>query len=223
MDASYAIGEPVSCSDGECGRLDRVLLDPVALRLTHLVVDPGHDVSRLVPVDLVDESREPGGAGVLLRCDTQAFRMLEPAEETEFVPADEDTLGFGADQVILWPYYGLGAGTAGIGAPGLLPVLGAGVTAPTTHERVPSGEVQIRRGQRAEATDGEVGHVQGLVVDPEDQCATHVLLQEGHLLGRKTVAVPITLVTSVGDTVRVHVSKKELADLPPVDVDSGHP
>ena len=220
MVATYAIGEPVSCSDGACGRLDRVVLDPVALRLTHLVVDPGHDVKRLVPVDLVDESDGPGAAGVLLQCDSSGFRTLEPAEEAEFVPAAQDTLGYSSDQLIVWPFYSLGVSTAGIGAPGLIPATGVSGPTRTTHDRVPSGEVQIRRGQRAEATDGEIGHVHGLVVDPEDQCATHVLLQEGHLLGRRTVAVPISMVTSVGGSVRVHVSKKELADLPPVEFDS---
>lgn len=216
MVASYAIGEPVSCSDGECGRLERVVLDPVALRLTHLVVDPGHDVKRLVPVDLVDDGGEPGATGVLLRCDAEGFRTLEPAEETEFVPATEDTFGYDPEQLLSWPYY-----SVGMALPGLIPALGMAGPTPATHERVPSGEVQIRRGQRAEATDGEIGHVQGLVVAPEDQCATHVLLQEGHLLGKKTVAVPISMVTSVDGTVRVHVSKKELADLPPVEFDTG--
>ncbi len=76
----------------------------------------------------------------------------------------------------------------------------------------------IRRGANVEATDGNVGQVQGLVVDPQDHGVTHVLLQEGHLWGRKTVAVPIDVVAHVGGNVRVELTKAELGDLPPVDL-----
>ena len=41
------------------------------------------------------------------------------------------------------------------------------------------------------ATDGEIGKVEGLVVEPAHGHVTHVLLQEGHLWGRKEVAIPI--------------------------------
>jgi hypothetical protein len=36
--------------------------------------------------------------------------------------------------------------------------------------------VKIRRGQRVHASDGEIGKVRGLVVDPDDDSVTHVLL-----------------------------------------------
>jgi hypothetical protein len=51
---------------------------------------------------------------------------------------------------------------------------------------------------------------------------THVLLQEGHLWGRKEVAIPITAVTAVGvDGVQLSTTKQQVQDLPPVDID--HP
>ena len=51
--AEYDIGAEVACSDGACGELRRVIVDPVARQVTHLVVEPrqvgggGH----LVPID----------------------------------------------------------------------------------------------------------------------------------------------------------------------------
>ena len=221
--AQYTIGAEVRCSDGVCGKIDRVVVDPVERTLTHLVVDPGSGTRRLVPVSLVDQTGQGSGsdAGVVrLRCGTTGFDELEPAEETEFLPSGgADQYGYGADQMMVWPYYGLGAGGAGAvaaGVPGILPVGGA--PRERTYDRVPSGEVQVRRGERVEATDGEIGRVQGLVVDPADHGVTHVLLQEGHLWGKKTVAIPIRFVSYVGGDVRVELSKKELGDLPPVDV-----
>ncbi|MEU6851736.1 hypothetical protein ABZ901_17650 [Actinacidiphila alni] len=74
--------------------------------------------------------------------------------------------------------------------------------------------MQIRRGERVEATDGETGRVHGLVIDPESDTITHVLLAQRHLRGRKTVAIPLADVTRVGDTVRVGLSEDELKSLP---------
>ena len=37
----------------------------------------------------------------------------------------------------------------------------------------------------------KIGKVEGLVIEPTHGHVTHVLLQEGHLWGRKEVAIPI--------------------------------
>ena len=77
----------------------------------------------------------------------------------------------------------------------------------------------MRRGDQVHATDGDIGRVQGLVIDPRDHHVTHVLLQEGHLWGRKEVAIPIGAVTKVDDGIRLNISKQAVQDLPPVDID----
>jgi len=38
----FNIGEQVSCADGECGTLTRVVIDPLAKAVTHLVVESRH-------------------------------------------------------------------------------------------------------------------------------------------------------------------------------------
>ncbi|QMU77002.1 PRC-barrel domain containing protein [Streptacidiphilus sp. PB12-B1b] len=212
----YGIGARVHCQDEDCGRLDRVVIDPVGKRLTHLVVDPRHGQGnkRLVPIDLVDPAATTAD-DVRLRCSLDGFEALDPAEETDFAPGTGE-LGYEPEQMVSLPYYGLGAGGVGIGDPGLMSPLNP---APVVYDRVPAGEVQIRRGDRIEATDGEIGKVKGLVVDPQDGGVTHVLLAEGHLWGRKTVAVPIRSVTCAAGGVTVALTKKELEDLPPVPVE----
>jgi sporulation protein YlmC with PRC-barrel domain len=70
------------------------------------------------------------------------------------------------------------------------------------------------------ATDGEIGSVQGLVIDPKDHHVTHVLLKEGHLWGRKQVAIPIGAASRVSDEVRVGMTRQQVEDLPPVDLGS---
>ncbi len=210
----YTIGAEVTCSDGVCGELSRVVIDPLARALTHLVVEPKHrqGQGRLVPIDLVDTSAE----GIRLRCGAAELDSLEEAEETRFLPEADEQMGYGAGQAYAWPYYGLGGGMGGMGMGGMgmanAPLL-------VIEDRVPAGEVEVRRGEHVHASDGPIGHVQGLVIDPADHHVTHVLLQEGHLWGKKQIAIPIGSVKDVSaDGVRLNLTKDEVRDLPPVDL-----
>ena len=87
-----------------------------------------------------------------------------------------------------------------------------------TYDSVPPGEVEIRRGDHVQAADGHIGQVQGLVIDPRGGHVTHVLLQEGHLRGRKEVAIPITSVASTDDGIQLKITRQDVQDLPPVDL-----
>jgi sporulation protein YlmC with PRC-barrel domain len=109
---------------------------------------------------------------------------------------------------------GMGMGGMGMGRS---MGMGGGPQA-TTYHRVPAGEVEVRRGERVHATDGAIGRVQGLVIDPSDHHVTHVLLDEGHLWGQKRVAIPISAVTAVDDGVRLNLTKDNVRDLPAVEV-----
>jgi sporulation protein YlmC with PRC-barrel domain len=203
----FTIGAHASCSDGACGKVTRVVVDPVARAVTHLVVEPKHrlDVGRLVPLDLVDAT----AGEVRLRCTLADFEKLDPAEETRFLPGTPGYPGYDPEQVLSMPYYGGGMG-GGMG--------GAFVPVTVTYDTVPLDEVEVRRGEHVHATDGHIGKVQGLVIDPDSHRVTHVLLQEGHLWGRKEVAIPIGAVTRVDDGIRLNITKQQVQDLPPVDI-----
>ena len=69
------------------------------------------------------------------------------------------------------------------------------------------------------AVDGDIGRVQGLVVDRADHHVTRVLLDEGHLWGQKRVAIPIGSVADVDDGVRLNLAKDQVLDLPSIDLD----
>ena len=212
----FTIGSDVSCSDGACGELRRVVVDPIARALTHLVVEAKHGqgMGHLVPVDLVSSA----GAEIHLRCTVAQFEALDDAEETQFLPGASGQWGYGQGQMLSHPYYGLGMGGMGLGGMGM-GMTGMGMAAgpqQITSDRVPAGEVEVRRAEHVHATDGPIGQVQGLVVDPRDHHVTHVLLDEGHLWGKKRVAIPIGAVTSVDDGVQLNLTKDEVRDLPPV-------
>ena len=214
----FIIGSDVSCSDGTCGELRRVVVDPVARALTHLVVEAKHrqGMGHLVPLDLVSSS----GVEIHLRCTVAQFEDLENAEETQFLPGARGQWGYGQDQLLSHPYYGLGLGSmGGTGAMGGMSMGMSPGPQPITSDVVPDGEVEVRRGERVHATDGPIGKVQGLVVDPHDHHVTHVLLDEGHLWGKKRVSIPIGAVTRVDGGVQLNLTKDEVGDLPPVELD----
>lgn len=201
--AQFMIGAEASCSDGVCGEISRVVIDPIARVVTHLVVEPEHrqGLGRLVPLDLIDAST----GAVRLQCTKAEFEGLEHAEETQFLPGSGGHMGYDAGQALSQPFYGL-SDTIGE------------VPEAVTYDTVPLGEMAIRRGDQVHATDGPIGKVEGLVISDPNHSITHVLLQEGHLWGRKDVAIPITVVSDVEDGIRLSITRQDVEDLPPVNV-----
>ena len=63
-ETTFTIGTEASCTDGDCGEVRRVIVNPVAREVTHLVVEPKDrlGLARLVPLDLVDASSGESGS-----------------------------------------------------------------------------------------------------------------------------------------------------------------
>jgi sporulation protein YlmC with PRC-barrel domain len=69
------------------------------------------------------------------------------------------------------------------------------------------------------ATDGVVGKLDELVLDPKSGDITHVQMREGHLWGKKDVAIPVSAIEFVDeDTVYLKIDKKAVKTLPAVPV-----
>ena len=188
-ETEFAMGATASCVDGPGGRVSRVIIDPATETVTHLVIEPKHrfGLGRLVPLDLVDTA---AAGDIRLRCTVEEFGELEAALETEVV---DDLTG--------------GLGLGGLNTP--MPVI--------LEDVVPLGEADVDRGEPVHCLDGEIGRVEGFLVDPDDHRVTHVLLQEGHLWGRKKVSIPVSAVTGVEHGIQLSLTKKQVEDLPPAD------
>jgi len=206
----FIIGTEVAGTDGVLGELKRVVIDPIARSIAHLVVEPRHrqGSGHLVPIELVVSAAENE---IRLRCSASEFAELDEAEEIQFYPGAPGAWNYQQSEMLTMPYYPL----MGMGMGGT--AMGTGPRA-IISDVVPDGEVEVRRGEHVNATDGAIGRVQGLVVDPSDHSVTHVLLDEGHLWGKKRVAIPISAVTRVDDGVHLALSKQEVEDLPAVEV-----
>jgi sporulation protein YlmC with PRC-barrel domain len=211
--ARLEIGASVHCTDEELGELADVVIDPITKRVTYLVVQPRHEhgLARLVPVELAEGGGE-GKPAILLDCTVEEVRRFAPVQEFAFLRLDEFPVGdrdwdVGVMDVLAMPYYESSLGPDNYSS-------GTGII----YDRVPKGEVEIRRASSVTSADGHhLGHVDGFLVDGDQ--ITHIVLERGHLWGRRDVTIPIGAVTKVEtDAVTLGLPKEEVEALDSVSV-----
>jgi sporulation protein YlmC with PRC-barrel domain len=213
------LGRTIRCSDGTVAELSDVVIDPTRRRVTNLVVQPHnrHRKARLVPAELA-YAEEPSGE-IALRCTEQELRALPLVEEFAYLrlgefKVDDPDWDVGIEDVLAQPYYDYDP-TGFVG--GTMTSLDPHVT--VMYDRIPKSEVEIRRASDVfSADDHRLGRVDGFLVDSEERI-THVVLERGHLFGRREVTVPIGNVSKVStDSVTLVLTKDEVGRLPAVPV-----
>jgi hypothetical protein len=207
------IGAVTVGRDGYRGEVRAAVIDPVAATVTHVVVEPEgrSGLARLVPRDLLETDTEAdadAAAGQLrLRCTQAEFMNLGPAEET--------LAEFAVGQTV--PVQLLPPGWRGTGEP----VARGGdilrIPERETVDVIPPGEVEEHHGDHVHATDGDIGQLSAFRLDPPSGRVTHVLLGEGHLWGRKEVAIPFDQIVGFDQGIRLSLTRKQVQDLPPAD------
>lgn len=204
----------VRCSDGDPRELADVVIDPSQRRVTHLVVEPRDrpDLARLVPVGRARSSDRPDSE-IELDCTVAELEQLESVHGAAYMRIGEQPPGEGD-----WA----------VGIEDISPVPGGGGFAPggidaglgptdydphvvASYDRVPKGEVEIRRRSAVTSSQGDhLGHVDGFVIDDEHRITAFVL-QHGHLWGKREVLIPISAVAAIeNDEVLLTLSKHEV-------------
>jgi len=207
MDINIPIDAGVECADGVCGVSTHVVINPISKKVTHLVVKQKEfpHIERMVPAEWVTQTTSNL---IQFDCTREKFGHLEPFIETEYVRLEPSDIPpyvpvpF-TGRATYWPYS--------------LPESERYV--PVEHERVPPGELAIRRGARIEATDGHVGQVDEFLVNPKDEHITHLIMREGHLWGQKDVSIPLSSIDRIEEnTVHLKLSKSEIEALPAIPI-----
>ena len=222
----FRLGADVRCADGDCGKIKSLVINPGDDAVTHLVVEPAHrqGLGKLVPLRLVDTGTAYTPKGeVRLRCTMAEFGQLDPAEATYFFPGNEDYEIYRREPMVSWPQY-VAPGATQPGEPdasGDPEEVTQVVTIDTVPDQLP-GEDEVSHGERVHAKDGDIGRIQGIVIDSGSGRVTSVVLRAGHLLGRRMVLIPRSAVAEVGaDGFHLHITKEQVRNLPPADID--HP
>jgi sporulation protein YlmC with PRC-barrel domain len=214
------LGSPVNCTDGPFGELADLVIDPTKRRVTHLVVEPhgDHGKAKLVPIELAHTEGDESSS-ISVGFSLEEAGALEPVEEYAYLrlgesPDLEPGWDIGVESVLALPYYGYGAGIGYETAPAEY-----NPRVSRTYDRIPKGEVEIRRASEVTSADGHaLGKVDGFLVD-DDDAITHFVLERGHLWGRREVTIPINAVANVyTDAVTLTLTKDEVSELPSVPV-----
>jgi hypothetical protein len=206
------LGTTVHCTDGTLGELADFVLVPGSRSLTHIVVAPPHRhrEARLVPFTLIASDGFPEPE-LLVGCMLAEAHALDSVQEYAYVrreqtPPLDDTSTVGIKDVltVTSPPYGL---------------FQLGSTAyearvSVTYDRIPRGEVEVRHASEVTGADGSViGRLDGLFVD-ELGSVTAVVLEHGHLWGRRRVTIPAGAVAHFDmDGVTLALSKAQMTVL----------
>jgi sporulation protein YlmC with PRC-barrel domain len=207
------LGSPVRCTDDAFGELADVVIDPTTRRVTHLVVQPRRpsEPTRLVPVERARSDDEADGT-IALDASVAEIGRLEPVQETAYLRLDEFPVAdpdweVGVQEMLALPYY------QGLDAVGAEPIA-YDDHAMWKYDRIPKGEVEIRRASPVTSADGHhLGHVDGFLIDGDDHIG-NLVLEHGHLWGKREVVIPIGAVARVEtDAVVLTLSKDEVGAL----------
>ncbi len=80
---------------------------------------------------------------------------------------------------------------------------------------LPEGKVAVQRGMLVEASDGPLGEVGELLIDPETRRVSHFLFMKGHLWGKKEIAIAVSEIERGDqDTIYLKLDKAAIEKLP---------
>jgi uncharacterized protein YrrD len=202
----FRIGSDVYTTDGQAGKLMKVVIDLETERVTHLIVEKGFllKTDRVVPVEDIAEVTD---AGIRLKVSTAEleqfaqfdegeFRVPEPGWEHERYQVDDPI------HVLRW----------GIHYAPPLDSDYAITREDALKEGVDADEPVIGKGTPVYDRDGQVGTVETLQVDETTSQITHLVVKQG-LLGSSLV-IPMSAVSSVSDSsVDIDLTREQLTAL----------
>jgi hypothetical protein len=209
-DIQIPVGAEVSCTDGLCGKLTYVLINPVTEKGTHLVVKQttAHHPECMVPVELVAAMSNDM---IQLKCTRDQLQHMDLFVQTHYIhepmPQSEYDSGYVVSTHLMWPFA----------------VSDSMAWVSVDEQQMPIGELAVRRGTRVKATDGNVGHVDEFLVHPGTGNITHLVMREGHLWGKKEVSIPVSAILKTReDTVLLKLNKLEIEALPSIPIRRPH-
>jgi hypothetical protein len=199
-----SIHAAVQCIDGADGIVDRIVVDPVAKVITHIVVREAGLLGNIVmvPMSVVTKSTTE-----TLHVDLTKHQLsnlqtfVEKNHVTTSVGATPmSQLGYSMNPVgvTYWPFY---------------PIQEQDYI--RIDSTLPKGELAMHRRDLVQATDGHVGYIDEFMVDPRSDAITHLVLREGHLWGQRHVAIPVSHIERISDgEVLLKVTKQQIEALP---------
>lgn len=188
------LGTRVQCTDGYGGSVTGLIVELLARRLTHIVVqdDTVPAVEHLVPAARIAGTTHDR---VALDCTQDTLAALEPFAEERYISSHASNYE---------PFYAVDP-FAEFEAEHI----------PLVTEHIPPGELAIRRGAQVMASDGPLGELTAFVVDRASAGISCIVVQLGHWLTRHEQAIPIAVVERIDSrTLYLKLARDQVATLP---------
>ena len=206
MDIS--INAKVLCTDGECGHVTQVLINPVTKKVTHMVVKETGILGqeRKVSIEYIVDSLPQK---INLRIDKESFQQLDYFVSNKYVMGEEPFDVYLQDQYYLHPF--------------VVPIYDSDYSYNNIYFKrvanIPAGEIAIYHGVEVFATDGKVGKVDEFLVSSQDNKITHLVLREGHIWDQKHITIPVSEIDHINiDGVYLTLTKEAISQLPAIPV-----
>ena len=197
-----AIKAKVDCTDGPCGKSTNVIINPVNHKVTHFVLQDKHlpdNPTRLVPVAKVAAATPQE---ITLTCTKADVAKMAPFVVSNFIRESAPGKAYASGEAYTSQY-----------------VVDDTAYDEVRERNIPEGELALYSGMRVEATNGKIGKLDELVLDPQSGEVTNLLLREGHLWGKKEVAIPVSAIDFAdADTVYLRLDEASVKALPAVPV-----
>ena len=210
-DRRIDLDQHVEGPNGPIGKVVDFVVDPIERILTHLVVGPArhHELANLVPMEAIRQSDTGTLSTVLTPSEFAALPIVGRRARLRLGewPHLEGEWTVGITETLPPPYYDIGSG------PGTTLTAGDGVV--VGFDRIPAGDVEIRRESEVfDRDDRVVGHVESVVVD-HDGIITHLVIDRGRLWHHREAAVAVAHTRRMtNDAVKLDLTADEVAALP---------
>jgi sporulation protein YlmC with PRC-barrel domain len=188
----------VECSDGACGKVTYVIVNPTTQKITHFVINTKvvSPSERLVPIDWIKKAKPDV---IRLNCAKGKLSQTKPFKADELFKLDRPDY---LTPSFMWPF-----------------ILPETMVTTISREQIPFGELAVSRGAQVEALDGHVGQVDEFLLNAEGEHITHLVMREGHLWGKKDILIPISAIDHLDqDKVFLKLNKREIESLPDIPV-----
>jgi sporulation protein YlmC with PRC-barrel domain len=189
----------VQCSDSACGQATNAIINPDTHQVTHLAVQDKSlpdNPTRMVPFEKVASTAQDQ---ITLSCTRdEVAHHMQPFIVTQYIQESGSGQAYASGEGYHSQY-----------------VVNDTAYDSVQEENIPLGELAVYAGMHVEATNGKVGKLDELVLDPKSGDITHYQMREGHLWGKKEVAIPVSDVEFIDeDTVYLKIDKNAVKALP---------
>ncbi|MCB0164312.1 MAG: hypothetical protein KDI79_08810 [Anaerolineae bacterium] len=200
---NFNLGTKVHCTDGQCGNLSKLVIDPDNGYVTDIIVEKGFlmTTDTVLPITLVEEVTDEQ---IRLSISSDDISRYPNYQVTEFEEPAEIP---GQQPVnVISPF-----GVQTVTEPAV-PMVKRKIT-----RGIEAGRQVIEAGMKVSNDDGVVGKVDRVILDPVTGKITHIVIDQGLIVSNLTI-IPIAIVESIyNDGIFVIATNQEIEQFPAYD------